>query len=238
MIIDGEIHVHTVNLCWTHLGHALDLLRTARSVRKDATNPQARELSHRYSISSIIHSFAALESAINYFGYEMFFHDGSARYISPEQRSFLLRRFVQSWNNTPCIEKLIYLVTESGKTPISDKLQQQSRELNTLRNWLMHGFSYTSTLLLQPKGDNLFDLVDLEDSVNWSEKFPQTKFSDIDSVSPDDATVALRIVLEILRLLYTSQNEPLMLITISSGLNHQMLFQEEWDIDAILGNDA
>ena len=102
----------------------------------------------------------------------------------------------------------------------------------------MHGFSYTSTLLLQPKGDNLFDLVDLEDSVNWSEKFPQTKFSDIDSVSPDDATVALRIVLEILRLLYTSQNEPLMLITISSGLNHQMLFQEEWDIDAILGNDA
>jgi hypothetical protein len=235
MIIDDEIHIHTVNLCGTHLGHALDLLRTARSVRKDTTNPQARVLSHRYSISSIIHSFAGLESAINYFGYEMFFHARSVRYIPPEQRSFLLRRFVQSWNNTPCIEKLIYIVTESGKTPISDKLQQESRELNTLRNWLMHGFSYTSTLLLQPKGNNLFDVADLEDSINWSEKFPQTKFSDIDSLSPGDATVALRIVLEVLRLLYTSQNGPLALFTISSGLDYHILFREKWDIDAILG---
>src|SRR5262245_33924112 len=124
MIIDGELHIITLNLSETHLGHALDLLRSARSARKDATNPQAFELSHRYSISSIIHSFAALESAVNYFGHEMFFHDRSARYIPLEQRSFLLRRFVQSWNNTSCIDKLLYLVSESGKTPVPDKLQQ------------------------------------------------------------------------------------------------------------------
>ena len=102
----------------------------------------------------------------------------------------------------------------------------------------MHGISYTSTMLLQPTGDNTFEVVDRDESVNWSQKFPQTKFAGLFSLSSDDASIALRIVLEILRLLSTSQNQPLSLTTISSALRYEILFQENFDIDTILEHDT
>ncbi len=73
------------------------------------------------------------------------------------------------------------------------------RELNSLRNWLVHGFSYKKIFLLQSTSeDDTYDVVDIEESVNWAEKFPNTKFKPLEDLNSEDADLALRIVFEAL----------------------------------------
>lgn len=237
MIIEGELHTVTRDLSLTHLGCAIDLLRSARAALKDSTNPQRSTVAHRASISSIVHAYAALESHINHFGFELFTHERSPLYIAVEKRSFLLKRFIQSWNSVQFVDKLLYLVTDFGALSFPEKLRQEVRELNTLRNWLVHGFSYSTTLLLQPSGDDTYDVVDTEDSVDWRQKFPQTKFRAVDELSTDDAAVALRICLEALRLVSEAFNQPIAVVTLSPAVHYQILFRESFDITAILAAD-
>jgi hypothetical protein len=235
MGLDGELRIYTRgSLTNSHLGHAFDLLHSARSAGADKANAQASELSHRYAISSIIHAYASLESQINHVGYEMFFQERSKRYVPIDKRSFVLRRFVQSWNNTPCIDKLLYLVTEPGSTPFPEPLNQQLRELNTLRNWLVHGFSYTTTDLVLPLGTHSWDVVDTEDNVSWLSKFPQTKFRSPDSLSSKEATLSLRIVLEALELLSNTLDLPIFFCTITSGMRPNIIYRDKSNLAAAL----
>jgi hypothetical protein len=84
---------HTVSTGDDHLGYALDLLYECR-----ATIPEAGDLPllvhRRVATSCIIHTFSALESAINRLGYEIFSDVNSPRYMPEDRRGFLLQKFL------------------------------------------------------------------------------------------------------------------------------------------------
>src|SRR5262249_43661113 len=127
--------------------------------------------------TSILHGFCALESIINDLGYEMFFHPESARYVHPEKRDVLLKRFVQSWDKNVSLDKLDLILSYSLNRSLPSQIKSKLRELNILRNWIAHGFTYTTTFLLEPNTDRDnggCNIVDRQDSVDWKSKFPNT----------------------------------------------------------------
>src|SRR4029079_17691164 len=107
------------------------------------------------------------------FGFELFFNEDSPRYVRPEQRDFLLKKSIRSWDTTPFIEKTAFVLFHASKGELPSKLENQLRELNNLRNWLVHGFSYKTTYLLDPKPNETgdYEVVDIEESIDWSKKF-------------------------------------------------------------------
>ena len=130
-----------------HLGYALDLLYECHITRLESGAPPG--LSHRrVAMSCIIHAFSSLESALSRLSYEMFSDVESRRYVPEEQRGFALHKLLATWARMSVIDKFdILLERGSGERP-SAKLLARLRELNNLRNWLVHGFPYKRTLLL------------------------------------------------------------------------------------------
>lgn len=152
------------------------------------------------AVSVILHSYFGLESTVNFIGYEMFFNKESQHYIKENERDMPLKKMLKSWNSTlQCIEKLEF-ITSYYKGEITMNLKNRLIELNNLRNWLSHGFSYKTTSLLQPQEgkENTYDVIDSEDEIDWNKKFPNCKFNSIVHLDINDAEKAIRIVLEIL----------------------------------------
>ena len=145
-----------------------------------------RDLAKRFVLSSIIHANSGLESVVNFLGFELFSNEDSSRFIQIEQRDFLLTKFVKTWDRAPCLDKISFVLSHSSKTMLPAKLQNQLRELNNLRNWLVHGFCYKTTLLLEPKENGTFNVVDTEDTLDWVKKFPNTKFKPLDQLGIED----------------------------------------------------
>ena len=100
----------------------------------------------------------------------------------------------------PATEKLAYIVSTANAT-VHARIASELRELNNYRNWIAHEFPYSTTVLLSPEPEGTFLEVDREDSVNWESKFPNTKFQPIDRMDSTDATTAVRIVLECIKLI-------------------------------------
>ncbi|WP_139150295.1 hypothetical protein [Cellulophaga baltica] len=94
-------------------------------------------------------------------------------------------------------------------------MKNKLKELNNLRNWLCHGFSYKTTLLLEPKEgeENTYNEIDSEDNIDWLKKFPNTKFSPIKELNSKDGEKALIIVLEILIILAEALNQPFHIVS-------------------------
>lgn len=212
---DGELSIDTISLHSDHLSHAIELMRLSKTPAKIASALTVLVLSRRLAVSSIIHSFSGLESLVNYFGFELFFNADSQRFVPPNKRDFLLSRMVKSWDKVPCIDKLSVVLAHSGKVALSSRLENQLRELNNLRNWLVHGVSYKTTSLWEPVSGKpgTHQLVDREDSVDWAKKFPNTKFKPLDRLNAIDAYTALQIVFEAGKLLYDSMPETLHIYT-------------------------
>ena len=196
------LHFFTNSLDSTHLSHALDLYKMAQEKVKNSSDVDW-VTAHRLSMSCIIHAFAGLESTVNYFGYELFSNADSPRFVPNEQRDPLLKRFIRSWHNASCVEKLLYILYHSAKQELPAKLETQLRELNNLRNWLVHGFSYKTTFLVDDDIDDPLrgNVIDMEESVDWRSKFPNTNFKSLNNTDNEDAYACLSIVFEVLTIL-------------------------------------
>ncbi len=164
-------------------------------------------------MSSIIHSYCALESAINEIGYAAFFEEDSALYVNIQNRVYTLRKTIANWKTVSCIDKLLIIVESLSGTTIPNNQIDELRELNNLRNWLVHGFVFKSTVLLEqnPSESGTYTQVDREDSINWSQQFRLTKFNSIDELDVEDARKALIIVLRILQKIMGIENKPIIL---------------------------
>ncbi|RZK42163.1 MAG: hypothetical protein EOO61_05555 [Hymenobacter sp.] len=185
----NNLHTVTVSLASTHLGLAVETFHRLSGMDKRSMN----------AISVILHSYFGLESAINSIGYEMFKNKESQYYIPENDRNFLLKKFIKSWNyNMQLIDKIEFIeLHNNGK--ISNKLKNELTELNKLRNWLAHGFSYSTTFLLEETdAENAYKIVDYEDSENWRKSFPNCKFNSLTNLNVKDAEKVLRIVFGIL----------------------------------------
>jgi len=230
-----DLHVVTQSLRGHHLGSAFDLLSEARAATDIKPQNRANVLATRLSASCIIHSYCALESHVNLIGHDMFSDESSRTYIAVKKRSFLVQKLVQTWNNASVLEKLFFLACDDGVVSYSEHLQQRLRELNNLRNWLVHGFTYTTTLLLRPKVDETYEVLDTEDSVNWGKKFPQCKFNSIHELGPRDAFTALQVVLDALEPIAFKYHRPIEVFTAVPSLNYQIIEPGCYTVEAVLG---
>ncbi|MDP1716233.1 MAG: hypothetical protein Q8L41_15960 [Anaerolineales bacterium] len=239
----GDLQTLTVSLESLHLGHAVDLMRKSKAVSKTAKTGWEKELVQRCAISSILHGFCALESTINYFGYEMFFYKDSQRYIPTETRDYLLTKFLANWDKGKALEKLEFIFSYS-KASLPEKLLNELRELNNLRNLIAHGFVYRTTLLLDPQDspDNdentqSYSVIDTEDNVDWKKKFPNTKFKPLAKMDFDDSQVALTIVLKVLKIFSETFSHPINLVTCEYPASYTLLWKESFDIQEIVKFD-
>lgn len=237
MAINDELRTVTMSLESIHLGHAIDLMRKSRLVAESARTGWERTLVHTCALSGILHGFCALENSANLFGYEMFFDPGSPRYLPADKRDPLLRMAVTSWRRASLLDKVETILHSAGQMHVSDTLANRLRELAVLRNCIAHGFIYTRTFLLEPvggSGDTSFHVHDMEDSVDWRRKFPNTKFKCLDLIDYEDTKVALTIVLETLKLLSECMQQPIALVTCEYPPEYKILWQESFNIEEAL----
>jgi hypothetical protein len=212
MEFDGELLCYTVSLTNSHLCQAIDTYLSSEEHKNSSTTKYNWITSKNSALSSIIHSFCALESAINEVGHMMFHDSKSPIYFLDQGRNYTLRKAIQSWKNVDCIEKFHIIIDCAPKGKHVEKLVNRMREFNGLRNWLVHGFVFEASILLENKPEEgVYEQVDREDNVNWISKFPNTKFGSIDQLSSTDARTSLLITLDAMRILYGIINKPLIL---------------------------
>jgi hypothetical protein len=230
-IFNSELLFQTMSLDSEHLSHAIELMRISIAPSKMTKPVMEHVFAHRFAISSIVHAFSGLESAINLFGFELFFNPDSQRFVPHKQRDFLLNRMIKSWDTAPSIDKLSFVLAHSGKLVLQPKLENQLRELNNLRNWIVHGFSYKKTYLVEPSSENpgAYNVVDIEDSVDWAKKFPNTKFKSLDRLDAYDAQLALRIIFSSLKLLSDCMDQPLGILTCIPDLKYTVLHGDSFN---------
>lgn len=189
----------------------------------------------KHAITSILHSFCGLESAVNLIAFDFFFNSDSPKYLPDNKRDMPLKKFLKSWNaSIPCLEKIDYLLSTRSEK-LDDKTRNQLTELNNLRNWISHGFPYKTTWLIEPdtEDNTKGTVLDFEHSVDWSKKFQATKFNSLDSLDKVDAEKALRIVLAVLIKLSEVTEQIFHLVTYMDKPNYKMIYKDS-KIDEIL----
>ncbi len=225
-----KLQTVTHNLSSTHIGLCIEYLNESKIVKQW----------NKHSLSSIIHGFIGLESYVNFLAHELFFNEESHLYLQFDRNSLPIKKMLISWNATlPILDKIEYILSLKS-IKLSDKLKHQLMELNSLRNWLIHGFSYKTTYLLEPKNESetSFSIVSMEDSVNWKNKFPQTKFNSIGFLNSQDAEIAAKIALEVLKVLVKCYKQPILVLFSSNKLEAKAISHEnDNDIYELLGYD-
>jgi hypothetical protein len=214
--IDDNLLTFPTSLTADHLSLALETYY-------DLQDPA--DYRRKGAISTILHSFCGLESAVNLIGFEIFFNKESQKYIEESKRDFALKRIVKSWNaSISCLDK-IDLILSINSASLEGRLRNELTELNTIRNWISHGFPYKTTWLIEPdKEDNTKGtIVDFEYSVNWKQKFPNTKFNALDALDINDAEKTLKIVFEVLIKISKATNDIFYLITYNDGPKYKLI---------------
>ncbi|MFN8231149.1 MAG: hypothetical protein U0V03_09545 [Bacteroidia bacterium] len=227
MQLNDGLQTTTNNLSSTHIGLALEYLYESRKIKQ--WNKQC--------LSTIIHGFIGLESYVNFLGHELFFNDESHLYLSLDKKELPLKKLLNSWGSTlPVLDKIEYLLSLKSKS-LPDNLKFQLIELNNLRNWLVHGFSYKTTYLLEPDNvkEQTYSVLDMEDNVDWKKKFPHTKFHSLSLLDFSDAEIALKIVLEVLKVLINCYMQPIIIFILTDKLTVKSISHEDSnDIYALL----
>lgn len=191
--------------------------------------PWSWAIVRRWSLSSVLHAFCGLDSAVNQVGHEILFDADSPRYIPHSDRDLVLSRFVQGWSiKLPCVEKVKYVLSVEGKT-LDARLENEIRELNTFRNMIAHGSIYRSVILAvkQPEGHSRE--VDREDSVDWIRKFPNSKFNATDLIDESDARTANRIALEAVKLITEDSDSGCWLAPYWKGIDQHSSIDQDFD---------
>ena len=199
----------TYNLAGEHLSLAVRQLFRSRELRMNPEHPWSWVEAHREALSSILHAYSGFEAAVNLIGHNLFFNTRSRTYVPLERRDLPLQRMVQAWPKSVAVtEKLNYILSVSGGD-LPPKLKNELCELNNLRNWIAHGFSYSTTVLVEKQEDGTLLQVDREDEVDWGAKFPNTKFQALDLIDDHDGTTAVEVVLEGMKVLAVHNAETL-----------------------------
>lgn len=158
---------------------------------------------HRLAKASIVEAFLGVECETNEIGYNCFVDTSSAQYVAEDPANIPLRILRQSWDrNLNFVEKVRWVLSHLGGA-LEPKMEMRLRELLTLRNWLVHGFIFRSTYLLEQVDDSTWNTVDRQDSVNWKTRFPNLKFNPLDLLAATDAQTAVRVAFEFLQLVRT-----------------------------------
>jgi hypothetical protein len=197
---DSEIHLFhtTVNLFDEHLAYAIDQLRLAIETPESKTHDDFR-VEWRHATSSVIHGFSALDGLVNYLGFELFFNDKSEHFIKSGDRSYALNQLLKSWGRFSVVNKVELILAETHSNPLEPNIVGKLNELNTMRNWLVHGLPYTITYLEETIWEGMrftSTLHDIEDNFDVG-KFSVTKFKSPASLDKNDAKTAFVIVLEV-----------------------------------------
>jgi hypothetical protein len=187
---EGGLLEYTVSLMRMHLCQAIDMYFVAAAPQADW------RVRSNSALSSVLHAYCAFETSVNEIGHLMFFHAPSKIYVPPGKRDYPLRKMIAGWDKIGCLDKFILIVElQRGRRPLPHQ-EAELRELNTLRNWIVHGFVFQATLLLSPNERGTFDQVDREDSVKWESKFPHLKFNRFDELDHLDARKAIVTVID------------------------------------------
>ncbi len=238
MEMDGNLWTFQVNLTMDHMGRAVELYFDSVSLEEKRAKPLDWVRARRSALSSIIHAYCGLESAINAIGYELFFNPDSNIYVPSERRDFPLTRMIDTWHGRmQSVDKLQFILSHGAKEEISPLLTAEVLEINNLRNWIVHGFSFKRTVLVEPKEEEegVFTEVDREDTVRWEEKFPRLKFNPLDRLAPDDARKVLSVVLRSLKVLSANFENRMFIIPVYFGsARHFVISPASDDIDKIL----
>jgi len=206
---DDVLKTEIRSLYALHLGMAFDEMREAKDLSDDTSNSDNRYKARRLSLSSILHAFCSLEALLNYLGYRRFFYSEATEYIKPEKRDFLLNRLLKSWEKLRVNEKTSALVWSYSSETLSPNIEGRLIELNNLRNWIAHGKTYHTISLIEQHPDEpyAYYIVDEENSVDWSKKFPRCKFKEPHTLDQEDAQIALRLVIELFLVLSKSTKQ-------------------------------
>jgi hypothetical protein len=181
-----------------YLGQAIDEYKIAKSQTRDRAHNKQIEL--RHSNSCIIYCTSALDSLVNYLRFEMFLNDESDDFILGQERSFALQKILDLWEyRLTVLDKLDLILEQSKSKPLEKNLRQKLKELNNLRNWIVHGKPYFVTYREETTWEGLrfiSNIYDVREQFGEDEKFNKTKFNSPTSLNIKDAKTALFMVLE------------------------------------------
>ena len=189
-----------------HLGHAIDLLRQSCAAANEPPGSAASIQAQRHAISAVMHSVSSLEATLNYMAYRLFTLKDAPEYIPPERRGFFVQSMAKRWPDLKLIEKCNTILSVSDGSTLSNELQSRLSELNTYRNWIVHGKCYHSTLLVAPGSASNIEYLVVDEEPgeswkDWGDKFLHCHFNEPLALDHTDAQTALRIVVETLLLL-------------------------------------
>lgn len=199
MNVIDDLQTWTSDLISTHFAQAIELFCEAKNCKHFMTK-------NTYYISSIIHSVSAVEACASKIAYQVFEDKTSPYFLPRENRDIPLTRMLTSWFNVQTLEKINLFLSMFKNLTLDKSLESKFRELNSLRNWLVHGFCYDTTYLFKQITEEDLEIIDSEDSVDWKKKFPINKFNSIKEINEVDAYKALTIAFDILKVLSQSFN--------------------------------
>ena len=217
-----------------HLSLAAELHLRACDALVANEYPWSWAMSRRWALSSVLHAYCGLDSAINLIGHEILFDSDSPRHIPDSGRDLLLRRFVRGWSTSlPCFDKIVYVLSVEGRQ-LDARLENEIRELNNFRNMIAHGTVYKSTVLAIRHSESSFTGVDREDSIDWAAKLPNTKFNAIDLIDTSDSREANRIVLEVVKQITANSGSRCYVAPYWRGTPGYRVINSDFDIAAFL----
>lgn len=150
-----------------------------------------------FVISSVIHSYFTIESAINLVTDDIMFNEKSQLFIKKEDRPIELRKFFSNWRNIFFEDKLTFLIERFTLSEISKELIEEIKELNRLRNLIVHNKIYRA-FYSQPEIEENPRIWEVEYELNTKEIFPKTKFNLPKDSNVLDSYKAFRICLKLL----------------------------------------
>jgi hypothetical protein len=199
MTQDKTHHKFTISLWGMHLANAMEQFARAREMdTKRETTLFNSTLVLRTAMSSILHSFCALEAFLDQFASELFRNELSGVYLAQHQRNDKLQALNKYWQQTRILEKFESLLNEFRPDIDHTQWKHSLTELNQLRNWIAHGKSYIETVeltteieegLVTSTGEHV------SSNIDWELKFPFTRYNKVDELDSQDALKTLSIVI-------------------------------------------
>lgn len=228
------LYTFTQSLTYSHIGQAVDSMRRSYDLSVSGSTGWEKMSAQQFAMSSIVHGFCFLESLVNERGYKLLFDKNSKEYIPYENRDFLLNKFVSNWNMIRSLDKITFLLEKFDLAPMNPVQRQKFAEINNLRNLLVHGATYDTTMLLEPIGDSYSKIHDQEDSIDWSKKFAANKFNSPTSIDFSDAQKCLDTILNVCKQFYLKHSIGLGVSTSYPERRHKTFYGNEINFDELL----
>jgi hypothetical protein len=115
-----------------------------------------------------------------------------------------------------------------------DDLLADLRELNNLRNWIVHGFVYKTTVLVEKNSEGQYDEVDVENEIDWLKHFPRNRFNSLDRIDERDARKALLISFRALTWLQRADHSALIIHSYTKPRHATVVTDTNFDFAAML----